>query len=58
MGDGKLKPFLCDAFPARVKSCGKKQRRFPQALKRIGSQALNVGAKAPTHKTEHFFSGL
>jgi hypothetical protein len=24
----------------------------PQALKRIGSQALDVGAKAPTHKTE------
>jgi len=29
-------------------------KAVPQALKRIGSKALNVGAEAPTYKTEDF----
>jgi len=34
-----------------VPRAGGKARGLSQALKRIGSRALDVGAKAPTHKT-------
>ena len=40
--------------PGTEQVAEKRAKGIPQALKRIGSQALNVGAKAPTPENQNF----